>query len=83
MDQSRRLCTCGAAYATEVLGTDAARLVRARRASAPFDRLLASRPGGAWYTLRQLTSVVADATHHEPDRQAIRLVLPARARGFD
>jgi hypothetical protein len=38
---------------------------------------------GRRYRLRQMTSLVPDALHQEPDRQAIRLVHAAALRGFD
>ncbi len=41
-------------------------------------------PGpGAYYRLRQLTSLVPDVLHGEPDRQAIRLVHLAAEIGFE
>ena len=78
------LSTCGAAYSTELLGasdlrgeTDGGELQRL--ATAYRFRARAGRS----YRLRQLTSLVPDALHSEPDRQAIRLVHLAAELGFD
>ena len=38
---------------------------------------------GSGYRLRQITAVVPDAMHHEPDFQAVRLVFAGYGRGFD
>jgi protein-glucosylgalactosylhydroxylysine glucosidase len=78
------LATCGAAYATELLGS-----VDAKRAPAggELERLATTYSfrarAGRRYRLRQLTSLVTDALHREPDRQAIRLAYAGMDVGFD
>ena len=78
------LSSCGAAYATELVGApEAARSPERgelpRISTAYSFRARANR----WYRLRQLTSLVAEALHRQPDRQAIRLTYAAADRGFD
>jgi len=78
------LCTCGAAYTTELAGaTDADRSTAAGELEHLVTGYAFRARAGRRYRLRQLTSLVADALHHEPDRQAIRLVYAASELGFD
>jgi trehalose/maltose hydrolase-like predicted phosphorylase len=80
---SGELGSCGAAYSTELLGAEAERRFeeaeRERLATAYTFRARAGRR----YRLRHMTSLVPDAMHHEPDRQAIRLAYAAGELGFD
>lgn len=76
--------TCGLAYATELLGAPDAERAHDR---GEYERLSSNRSFRARanrpYRLRQLTSLVPEDAHHEPDRQAIRLVYAAGQRGFE
>jgi len=78
------LSKCGAAYATDLLGAPDA---RRETKTAEIQRLATvygfRARAGRSYRLRQLTSLVPDALHHEPDRQAIRLAHLAAEIGFD
>jgi trehalose/maltose hydrolase-like predicted phosphorylase len=79
-----RLSTCGVAYSTELLGESGAeretRGGEVERLSTTYSfRARTGRP----YRLRQLTSLVPDALHTDPDRQAIRLAYVAAETGFD
>jgi trehalose/maltose hydrolase-like predicted phosphorylase len=78
------LSTCGAAYSTELLGVSA---TRGETEGGELQRLATAYAfrarAGRSYRLRQLTSLVPDALHHEPDRQAIRLVHLAAELGFE
>jgi len=79
------LSTCGAAYITHFEGGDG---VERRRAEhdvlAPLSTSysLDARPERS-YVLRQYTSLVPSQAHHEPHRQATRLVGMAAQRGFE
>ena len=69
------LSTCGAAYSTELLGvSDAGRETEGGELQRLSTAYSFRARAGRWYRLRQLTSLVPDTLHHEPDRQAIRLV---------
>jgi trehalose/maltose hydrolase-like predicted phosphorylase len=78
------LSTCGAAYSTELVG---AQDVRRGTEGGELQRLSTAYAfrarAGRVYRLRQLTSLVPDVLHGEPDRQAIRLVHLAAEIGFD
>jgi trehalose/maltose hydrolase-like predicted phosphorylase len=77
------LSTCGIAYITEVLGTDA------KPERPPLEnRTLSTRytfhaKAGKTYHLRQIASLIPSTTHAQPDFQAVRLIALARKRGFD
>src|SRR5438132_2531336 len=79
------LSTCGAAYITHFEGGDG---VERRRAEhdvlAPLSTSYSvnARPERS-YVLRQYTSLVPSQAHHEPHRQATRLVGMAAQRGFE
>ena len=78
------LSTCGAAYSTELLGvSDAGRETEGGELQRLSTAYSFRARAGRWYRLRQLTSLVPDALHHEPDRQAIRLVHFAAELGFE
>jgi hypothetical protein len=78
------LCSCGGAYTTELAGAPVA---ERSTAAGELERLATRHAfrarAGRRYRLRQLTSLVGDALHHEPDRQAMRLVYAASELGFD
>src|SRR5256714_8437325 len=78
------LATCGAAYITRFDGGDGVERRREEHDQlAPLSTSysLEARPGRA-YVLHQFTSLVASQMHHEPNRQAARLVGMAAQRGF-
>jgi len=75
----------GIAYVTEFLGDTDAEKVRqdwGAQSALATDYRVRARPGKA-YRLRQITSLVPDALHHDPDRMAIRLAARAKDDGFD
>ena len=76
---------CGIAYISEFLGDADAERVRQDWGS---DTALATdyrfrARTGRTYRLRQIASLVPDVLHHEPDREAVRLVARAKRDGFD
>ena len=77
------LSTVGIAYATELLGAecDPSRppLTRGRLYTEYRFRAVAGRR----YRLRQIVSIVPQAMHDQPDRQAVRLCAKARNDGFE
>jgi len=79
------LATCGAAYITRFYGSDGAGRTREETDDlAPLRTSYAFKatPGGL-YILRQMTSLVPSQSHHEPNRQATRLVCMGGQRGFE
>lgn len=76
----------GCAYITEMLGGAGADSEPNRPALAG-DRLTTTYAfrarGGARYRLRQITSMIPDAMHAQPDQQAARMAAKARFDGFD
>jgi len=79
------LATCGAAYITRFYGSDSAKRTREEQDDlAPLRTSYAFKasPGGL-YILRQITSLVPSQMHHEPNRQATRLVCMGAQRGFE
>lgn len=78
------LSRCGMAYSTELLGaTDARRQTRGGEGQRLATNYSFRARSGRTYRLRQLTSLVPDALHQAPDRQAIRLVHLAAEIGFE
>jgi trehalose/maltose hydrolase-like predicted phosphorylase len=78
------LSRCGAAHSTELVGApDARREVDGGELQRLVTGYSFRARAGRSYRLRQLTSLVPDALHHEPDRQAIRLVHLAAELGFE
>jgi trehalose/maltose hydrolase-like predicted phosphorylase len=78
------LSTCGAAYITQFTGADGVeRRCEEHDQLAPLSTSysLDARPDQT-YTLHHFTSLVASQMHHEPHRQAARLVGMAAQRGF-
>jgi trehalose/maltose hydrolase-like predicted phosphorylase len=78
------LSTCGAAYITQFTGGDGVeRKCEEHDQLAPLSTSysLEARPDRT-YTLHHFTSLVASQMHHEPHRQAARLVGMAAQRGF-
>ena len=77
------LSTCGIAYVTELVGTEA------NPEKPPLEnRTLATgyafkAKAGRSYHLRQIASLIPNVTHAEPDFQAVRQVALARKRGFE
>ena len=80
------LSRVGCAYVTALKGGDAAAAEPARPALSG-DRLISTYRFRARratrYRLRQITSVVPDALHGQPDQQAARMAAKARFDGFD
>ncbi len=79
------LSTCGAAYVTSFEGGDGVERRREEHDElAPLSTsyVMQARPERR-YVLRQYTSLVPSQAHHEPHRQATRLVGMAAQRGFE
>lgn len=77
------VATCGLAFVTELQGAETAERSLERR-----EQLLETVHGfdavpGRTYRLRQMTSVVSNGEHHQPELQAARLVAMAGRDGFD
>ncbi|WP_296600024.1 glycoside hydrolase family 65 protein [Phenylobacterium sp.] len=77
------LAAAGLAFVTEFLGDE-----KAERIPDAHEQLLESAyefdaEPGRTYRLRQITSVVSDGEHHQPELQAARLAAMARRDGFD
>jgi trehalose/maltose hydrolase-like predicted phosphorylase len=78
------LSKCGVAYTTALSGAVDARRDSGRGELQHLSTAYSFRArAGRTYRLRQLTSLVPDALHHEPDRQAIRLAHLAAELGFE
>ena len=78
------LSTCGAAYITRFEGGDGVERRREEHdelAPLATSYTVDARPERA-YVLQQFSSLVPSQSHHEPDRQAARLVGMATRRGF-
>jgi trehalose/maltose hydrolase-like predicted phosphorylase len=78
------VATCGAAYTTELIGADDVERTCERDRSRPLathHRFRARR--GQRYRLRQITSLVPDSLHDEPEKEAIRLAWAGGTRGFE
>ena len=78
------LTTCGAAYITRFEGGDGVERRREEHdelAPLATSYRVDARPERA-YVLQQFSSLVPSQSHHEPDRQAARLVGMATRRGF-
>ena len=76
----------GCAYVTELCGgeTTAAEPARPALAGERLTSTYAFRARrGARYRLRQITSMVPDAMHDQPDQQAARMAAKARFDGFE
>ena len=73
----------GVAYVTELGGVEAERSVDENEVAPLATRYSFRARSGRRYRLRQVTAVVSDAMHHEPDLQAVRLVFAGTERGFD
>ena len=77
------LTECGIAYVTEFLGAEATE-EKAESDLAPLSSTFRFRARtGRTYRLRQISAVVSDEVHHQPDLQAVRLAFGGIARGFD
>jgi trehalose/maltose hydrolase-like predicted phosphorylase len=78
------VASCGLAYVTELLGDDGDvhRSVRRREQIMETVYGLEAEPGRT-YRLRQMTSLVSDGEHHQPEMQAARLAAMAAQDGFE
>jgi trehalose/maltose hydrolase-like predicted phosphorylase len=77
------LTTAGAAYSTDFTGANAERSFD-RNDLRPLQTRYALRArAGRRYRLRQLTALVPDAMHSQPDLQAVRLCHGAAQYGFE
>ena len=71
------------AYCAELLGAEAAE-EKEKSDMAPLRSTFAFRARtGRAYRLRQMTAVVSEEMHHQPDLQAVRLAYGGLSRGFD
>jgi trehalose/maltose hydrolase-like predicted phosphorylase len=77
------LSRCGIAYVTELGGNDATPEKSSSDAAPLMTRYAFRARSGRRYRLRQIAALVGDATHDQPDLQAVRLAYSARERGFD
>jgi hypothetical protein len=76
---------CGIAYVTEFLGDAGAERMRqdwGAQTALATDYRFRARPDRT-YRIRQISSLVPDVLHHDPDRAALRLAARARQDGFD
>jgi protein-glucosylgalactosylhydroxylysine glucosidase len=77
------LAQCGIAYCVELLGAEAEE-EKEKSDMAPLRSTFAFRARtGRTFRLRQMSAVVSEEMHHQPDLQAVRLVYGGRERGFD
>jgi glycosyl hydrolase family 65 len=79
------LTQCGYAYVTQLVGDPEAKpdpKKWGKGNSIGTDYAIRARPGRR-YRLRQIVSVVPSEIHHDPDKQAARLVARAAAAGFE
>lgn len=77
------VATCGLAFVTDLLDAEAAeRTLNRREQLIETCYRFEARPGRT-YRLRQMTSLVAEGSHHQPDLQAARLAAMAASDGFD
>jgi hypothetical protein len=77
------LAQCGIAYVCELMGADAAE-EKAESDMAPLTSTFSFRARtGRTYRLRQISALVSEEVHHQPDLQAVRLAAGGRTRGFD
>jgi trehalose/maltose hydrolase-like predicted phosphorylase len=75
--------SCGVAYITDLAGAEAEPTVN-ESDFAPLETRYAFRArSGRRYRLRQITAVVSEFMHHEPDIQAVRLAHAGHVRGFE
>jgi hypothetical protein len=74
---------CGGSYVTELAGADAAPTFDEDDHAALRTSYSFRGRAGRVYRLRQLTSLVPDVLHSEPDVQALRLVRAAEEQGFE
>ena len=78
------LGSCGVAYWTELSASGDVERTRSDDAQAPLRTSYRLRVRkGQRVVLRQVSSMVPDAMHRQPDRQATRLVALGRRVGFD
>jgi trehalose/maltose hydrolase-like predicted phosphorylase len=78
------LSIAGIAYTTELLGEHHVERVLGDREVGRLDSTYSfDARRGRVYRLRQLASLVPERVHHDPDRQATRLVALAAELGFD
>jgi protein-glucosylgalactosylhydroxylysine glucosidase len=77
------LSRCGIAYVTEFLGAEA-QPEKDESDLAPLSTTYAFRARvGRTYRLRQITSLVCEALHCQPDLQAVRLAYTSSLEGFE
>ena len=77
------LSTCGIAYVTELVGTEA-EPEKPPLENRTLTTIYAFKANaGQTYTLRQIASLIPNVTHLEPDFQAVRQVALAKKRGYD
>ena len=73
----------GVAYVTELDGAEAERSVDENEFAPLATRYSFRGRAERRYRLRQITALVPEPMHHEPDLQAIRLIHAGTERGFD
>jgi hypothetical protein len=78
------LSSCGAAYSSEIRGTDRFDRACDHSETGPLTTSYSFRASpGHDYLLRQLTSLVPKSLHSQPDMQAVRLLNAGQLCGFD
>jgi protein-glucosylgalactosylhydroxylysine glucosidase len=77
------LASCGAAYVTELRGADAPGEPVHDKLRPLRTRYAFRARSGRRYRLRQITGLVCETMHSQPDLQAVRLVHAGSERGFD
>jgi len=77
------VASCGLAFTTELLAADEAERQGRRRERILETAYRFRAVAGRTYRLRQVTSLVSEGEHHQPDLQAARLAAMAGRDGFN
>jgi trehalose/maltose hydrolase-like predicted phosphorylase len=77
------LSQCGIAYVCEFLGAEATEDKAESDMAALSSTFRFRARTGRTYRLRQISAVVSEEVHHQPDLQAVRLAFGSLTRGFD
>jgi trehalose/maltose hydrolase-like predicted phosphorylase len=83
LESNGALGRCGAAYISELVGAEATPKYDEREVAPLSTRWAVRARRNARYRLRQITSLVPDTMHDQPDLQAVRLAYGGALRGFE
>lgn len=75
--------SCGAAYVTALEGAEVTPQYDEEQLAPLMTRYAFRARTGRRYRLRQVSALVAEPLHHQPDLQAVRLAYGGLSRGFD